>query len=182
MHLVLYLATLELCMSNLSQYWWCRGYICPFFILDFGGSVFFETPSWHRPSIQSSDALLDGVGLWLGIHASQDCRTLMENDTVLDCLIHGLHCFYHSEWLCYEVFLTPTFFASCTTSFLHTVLLHFCGSVEFSELSKPKGLNRNIPLSHLAPLPGWHWRCCHVCLLVVIIVTIGNSYFISILN
>lgn len=72
------------------------------------------------------------------------------------CLIHGLHCFYHSEWLCYEVFLTPTFFASCTTSFLHTVLLHFCGSVEFSELSKPKGLNRNIPLSHLAPLPGWH--------------------------
>lgn len=90
-HSTLYLATLGFYMSHLSitvmktETVLVMGLHSPLLHPRFRWSVFLGTPSLLGPSIRNPEAPCDGAGVWAGsIHPGPGCRTLTQNDTVLD--------------------------------------------------------------------------------------------------
>lgn len=153
MHLTLYLATVWISVwatyHHSDEKWDSTSDVVvtvALFILDFGGvnlpwnsllTIIMELWSSHWWSWSLS---------WRSPKPGVDCSTLAENDTVLDCM--------SDPWLTLSSpqqiilpwsLIAPTSFTLCT-SFPHTILLCFQGSVDFNESSKSKGLNLGTPL------------------------------------
>lgn len=152
MHLILYLATLWISVwatyHHSDEKWDSASDVVvtiALFILDFLGSRSSLKLSLDRQYETLSSHWWSGSLSWRAPKPGIDWSTLIENDTVLDCMSDPWITLSSPQQMVLPWnLISPSF--TLSASFPHTKLLCPQGSVDFSESSKSKGLNLGTSL------------------------------------
>lgn len=118
---------------------------------------------------------------WCPLKPGIDSSTLIKNDTVLDCVSDPWLTLPSSQQMALLKAYFFYFFYSLHFFSSHSSTL-FSGGCRFQWVSPVQRLKSGYPsLFYPVPFPRWYWGYCHVCL-ILMIVMISNSHFISNLN